>query len=82
MTHLQGQDCFVCKRRGHLARDCPDKNKCTVLDSELCLLCGERGHVMSSCRNDYSPDDMKVNNASEPVYLHNLNPDWTFMQAE
>ncbi|URE11064.1 Zinc knuckle [Musa troglodytarum] len=56
---LQGQDCFVCKRRGHHAKDCPYKNKKVAQCSEICLRCGETGHVMLSCRNDYSPDDLK-----------------------
>lgn len=26
----------------------------------VCLKCGNSGHDMFSCRNDYSPDDLKV----------------------
>lgn len=66
LTYLQGQDCFVCKRKGHLAKDCPDKNKKIVQESEICLRCGEVGHIMSSCPNDYSPDDLKVGSSSVP----------------
>ncbi|XP_042405816.1 protein air1-like [Zingiber officinale] len=55
----QGQDCYICKRRGHLAKVCPDKNKKIAQASEICLRCGGTTHTISSCRNDYSPDDLK-----------------------
>ncbi|KAG1333910.1 zinc finger CCHC domain-containing protein 7 [Cocos nucifera] len=55
----QAQDCFVCKRRGHFAKDCPEKHKRIAQESKICLRCGDVGHDMLSCRNDYSPDDLK-----------------------
>ena len=76
LKNPQGQDCFVCKRRGHHAKDCPYKNKKVAQCSEICLRCGETGHVMLSCRNDYSPNDLKVNSSSKPslcIDYHFLN---------
>ncbi|KAI3461221.1 hypothetical protein Pfo_017884 [Paulownia fortunei] len=51
----KGRDCFICKQQGHRAKDCPEKYK----SSKTCLKCGDLGHDMFSCRNDYSPDDIK-----------------------
>ncbi|GER31699.1 zinc knuckle family protein [Striga asiatica] len=51
----KGQDCFICKQQGHRAKDCPDKYN----SSKICLKCGDSGHEMFSCRNEYSPDDLK-----------------------
>ncbi|XP_021721290.1 DNA-binding protein HEXBP-like [Chenopodium quinoa] len=47
--------CSTCKKRGHIAVDCP------VNDSEcnICLRCGESGHELFSCNVEYSPDDLK-----------------------
>ncbi|XP_022745100.1 uncharacterized protein LOC111295721 isoform X2 [Durio zibethinus] len=53
----QGQYCFVCRGRGHQAYDCPEKQE--EKNSIICLRCGDAGHDMFSCRNDYSPDDLK-----------------------
>ncbi|PVH34405.1 hypothetical protein PAHAL_8G213800 [Panicum hallii] len=54
-----GQDCFICKKGGHMAKDCPDKHKRNDHQSTLCLRCGEIGHDMFGCTNDYPPDDIK-----------------------
>ncbi|KAK6144156.1 hypothetical protein DH2020_020976 [Rehmannia glutinosa] len=51
----KGRDCYICKQQGHRAKDCPEKYK----SSKICLKCGDLGHEMFSCRNDYSPDDIK-----------------------
>lgn len=56
----QGQDCFICKRGGHRAKDCPEKHKGGSSSSKICLKCGESGHDMFMCSSDYSPDDLKV----------------------
>lgn len=56
---MQGKDCYICKGGGHRAKDCPKKYKRSQA-SELCLKCGASAHAMSSCRNDYSHDDLKV----------------------
>lgn len=57
---LKGQDCFICKKGGHRAKDCPDKYKGSSLRSKICLKCGDGEHDMFSCRNDYQQDDLKV----------------------
>jgi hypothetical protein len=57
---LQGRDCFICKKSGHRAKNCPDKYNATPQSSKICLNCGESGHEMFSCKKDYSPDDLKV----------------------
>jgi hypothetical protein len=56
----QGQDCFICKKGGHMAKDCPDKHKRNDHQSTLCIRCGETGHDMFGCANDYPPDDIEV----------------------
>jgi hypothetical protein len=60
LVSLQGQDCFICKKGGHRAKDCPEKHKGGTPSLKICLKCGDSGHEMFSCRNDYSPDDLKV----------------------
>ncbi|KAL2900869.1 Zinc finger protein GIS2, partial [Bienertia sinuspersici] len=47
--------CCTCKKRGHIANDCPLNNKEYV----ICLRCGELGHELFSCNVEYSPDDLK-----------------------
>ncbi|KQJ88123.1 hypothetical protein BRADI_4g15700v3 [Brachypodium distachyon] len=55
-----GQDCFICKKGGHMAKDCPDKHNINTQQSTtLCLRCGEIGHDMFACTNDYPRDDVK-----------------------
>jgi hypothetical protein len=56
----QGQNCFICKKGGHMAKDCPDKHKKNNQQSTLCLRCGETGHDMLGCFNDSPPDDIQV----------------------
>ncbi|XVF06887.1 hypothetical protein REPUB_Repub06bG0089900 [Reevesia pubescens] len=55
----KAQDCFICKKSGHRAKDCPDKHKSGSKHDKICLRCGVSGHEMFSCRNDYSHDDLK-----------------------
>ncbi|XVF42927.1 hypothetical protein PTKIN_Ptkin01aG0404000 [Pterospermum kingtungense] len=55
----KAQDCFICKKSGHRAKDCPDKHKNGSKHGKICLRCGVSGHDMFSCRNDYSPEDIK-----------------------
>lgn len=57
---MQGQDCFICKKGGHRAKNCPEKNTSGLQNSKICLKCGVSGHDMFSCRNDYSPEDLQV----------------------
>lgn len=47
--------CSTCKRRGHIAIDCPVNNKECI----ICLRCGGAGHELFSCNVEYSPDDLK-----------------------
>lgn len=65
----QSIECDLCKRLGHVARDCPMKGKC--------LRCGQSGHVSRSCPNPSAtppvtpPVDLRDNDeldelASEP----------------
>ncbi|KAK3002204.1 hypothetical protein RJ639_020973 [Escallonia herrerae] len=58
-SSLQGQDCFICKKGGHRAKDCPDKYAARSPSANICLKCGHSGHEMFSCNNDYSLDDLK-----------------------
>lgn len=60
LISLQGQDCFICKKGGHRAKDCPEKHRSGSQNSKICLKCGDSRHDMFSCRNDYSPEDLKV----------------------
>ncbi|XP_062163351.1 uncharacterized protein LOC133870278 [Alnus glutinosa] len=50
----QRLDSFVWKGKGHSAKGCLDNQS-----SNICLRCGGSGHSMFSCRNAYSPDDLK-----------------------
>ncbi|KAM7522906.1 hypothetical protein LguiA_012808 [Lonicera macranthoides] len=59
LRKLLGQDCFICKKGGHRAKDCPEKYTSSP-SNKICLKCGQSGHEMFSCKNDYSPDDLKV----------------------
>ncbi|CAK8566897.1 unnamed protein product [Lathyrus sativus] len=54
-------NCYICKKGGHRAKDCPEKFTTARVPKSLtvCLKCGNSGHDMFSCRNDYSPDDLK-----------------------
>lgn len=57
----QGKDCFICKKGGHRAKDCPEKELVGgSQSSKICLKCGHSEHEMFSCKNEYSPDDLKV----------------------
>ncbi|CAO2820242.1 unnamed protein product [Amaranthus hypochondriacus] len=47
--------CSSCKIRGHIAVDCPTKDK----ENIICLRCGESGHELFSCSAEYSTDDLK-----------------------
>ncbi|KAJ4959572.1 hypothetical protein NE237_026683 [Protea cynaroides] len=56
----EGQYCYICKRKGHRKKDCPDKHRIKSSESSnICLKCGYAGHDMYSCRVEYSPDDLK-----------------------
>lgn len=59
---LQGKDCFICKKSGHRAKDCPEKSNWVSQNTKICLKCGGSGHEMFSCKNKYSPSDLKVGN--------------------
>lgn len=59
-VYVQGQDCFICKKGGHRAKDCPEKYKRVSQSSKICLKCGDSGHELFSCGNDYCRDDLKV----------------------
>lgn len=56
----QGKECFICKKGGHRAKDCPEKSQGGSESSRMCLKCGDSGHDMLSCWNNYSADDLKV----------------------
>ncbi|KAI8525893.1 hypothetical protein RHMOL_Rhmol13G0266300 [Rhododendron molle] len=56
---VEGQDCFICKKGGHRAKDCPEKYKRVSQSSKICLKCGDSGHEMFSCKNNYAHDDLK-----------------------
>lgn len=71
-THLfwQGKDCFICKKGGHRAKDCPDKKfSGGPYSAKICLKCGQSGHEMFSCKSDYSSDDLKVQNTLQQNLL-------------
>ncbi|KAI8573369.1 hypothetical protein RHMOL_Rhmol01G0271800 [Rhododendron molle] len=53
------RDCFICEKGGHRAKNCPEKNKWGSQTSKKCLKCGDFSHDMFSCKNNYSPDDLK-----------------------
>ena len=59
----QSIECDLCKRLGHVARDCPMKGKC--------LRCGQSGHVSRSCPNPSAtppvtpPVDLRDNELDE-----------------
>ncbi|WJX38941.1 hypothetical protein P8452_26548 [Trifolium repens] len=57
----KAQSCYICKKGDHRAKDCPEKHMTARASKSLtvCLKCGNSGHDMFSCRNDYSPDDLK-----------------------
>ncbi|CAJ2651400.1 unnamed protein product [Trifolium pratense] len=57
----KAQSCYICKKGDHRAKDCPEKHTTPRASKSLtvCLKCGNSGHDMFSCRNDYSPDDLK-----------------------
>ncbi|KAL5148504.1 DNA-binding protein HEXBP [Glycine soja] len=59
LRKLLVQDCFICKKGGHRAKDCPEKHTSTSKSIAICLKCGNSGHDIFSCRNDYSQDDLK-----------------------
>ena len=85
---FQGQDCFICKKSGHRAKDCPEKYKGGSLSLKICLKCGDSGHDMFSCYNDYSPDNLKVffpfpsfiPKETEPVILPFFSTIWKGME--
>ncbi|XP_057976986.1 uncharacterized protein LOC131164052 isoform X2 [Malania oleifera] len=53
------QHCFFCQRRGHFAKDCPDKHEEDCVTSQICLRCGDSGHDLMSCGNNYSSHDLR-----------------------
>ncbi|XP_058189524.1 uncharacterized protein LOC131307105 [Rhododendron vialii] len=53
------RDCFICEKGGHRAKNCPEKHKWGSQTSKKCLKCGDFSHDMFSCKNNYSPDDLK-----------------------
>ncbi|KAL5064375.1 hypothetical protein RYX36_026112, partial [Vicia faba] len=59
---LMGDDKLIYRKKGgHHAKDCLEKEMMTHVPKILtiCLKCGNPRHDMFSCRNDYSPDDLK-----------------------
>lgn len=67
---LQAKDCYICKKGGHNAKDCPEKQKLGLQISKVCLKCGQSGHDMFSCKIDYSLSDLKV---SLSLFVHVAN---------
>ncbi|KAM7255807.1 hypothetical protein ACFE04_011548 [Oxalis oulophora] len=55
----KAQDCYICKKGGHRARDCPDKYKKSTQNDRICLKCLGSGHDIFSCYYEYSTDDLK-----------------------
>ncbi|KAL3532214.1 hypothetical protein ACH5RR_005735 [Cinchona calisaya] len=54
--------CFFCHKRGqrgHLAKDCPEKDIVSQHISNFCLRCGNAGHDLFSCKDNYFPDDLE-----------------------
>lgn len=58
--YSQVRDCFICKKGGHRAKNCPEKHMNVFSSSNICLKCGDPGHDMFSCQNLYPDDDLKV----------------------
>ncbi|KAF1864197.1 hypothetical protein Lal_00048762 [Lupinus albus] len=58
--YFLGRDCFICKKGGHRAKDCPERHNAVGASiPSICLKCGISGHEMFSCKDDYSQDDLK-----------------------
>ncbi|XP_057977041.1 uncharacterized protein LOC131164052 isoform X9 [Malania oleifera] len=55
----EANHCFFCQRRGHFAKDCPDKHEEDCVTSQICLRCGDSGHDLMSCGNNYSSHDLR-----------------------
>ncbi|KAJ8621864.1 hypothetical protein MRB53_030393 [Persea americana] len=43
-----GQDCYICKRRGHIAKSCPETHHEDFQNSKICLRCSNLRHDMRS----------------------------------
>lgn len=42
--------CFVCGKKGHVARYCPDNKQRRIASNVICYRCGEAGHYASKCQ--------------------------------
>ncbi|XP_071690456.1 uncharacterized protein [Rutidosis leptorrhynchoides] len=55
----QGKGCLICNKKGHRAKNCPEKSVEGFRKTDLCLKCGDSGHDMFTCKSAYSLDDLK-----------------------
>ena len=54
----QGPMCFKCKQRGHVAKDCKNREQRT------CRICGIKGHLAKDCRKAKQPGGSTQGNSS------------------
>ncbi|KAL6654052.1 hypothetical protein ACP70R_007517 [Stipagrostis hirtigluma subsp. patula] len=68
----QGKECFICKREGHLAKDCAKNKKWNTRQPKFSLRCEGMGHGMTEFAKGCLKNDIKHIEGEDSCHLDSL----------